>query len=231
MTYVTVKEMPEKERPRERLARVGPQSLSTSELLAIILRTGVGGENVLTMASRVLGTFGGLAGLARASFAQLTEVRGLGPAKTSQLMAAFELGRRLMAEAPEERYQIRSPSDASHILLPLIGHKEQEHFVVLYLDTRNRVNDQEILYKGSLNTSLVRTAEVFRGAVRRNSAAVIVAHNHPSGDPHPSPEDIALTRRLVKAGKLLEVDVLDHLVIGQNRYVSLRERQLGFDRE
>ncbi len=231
MTYVTVKEMPEKERPRERMARVGPQSLSTSELLAIILRTGVGGENVLTMASRVLGTFGGLVGLARASFAQLTEVRGLGPAKTSQLMAAFELGRRLMAEAPEERYQIRSPSDASHILLPLIGHKEQEHFVVLYLDTRNRVSDQEILYKGSLNTSLVRTAEVFRGAVRRNSAAVIVAHNHPSGDPHPSPEDIALTRRLVKAGKLLEVDVLDHLVIGQNRYVSLRERELGFEKE
>ena len=231
MTYVTVKEMPEEERPRERLARVGSQSLSSSELLAIILRTGVGGENVLTMANRVLGTFGGLAGLARASFAQLTEVRGLGPAKASQLMAAFELGRRLMAEAPEERYQIRSPSDASHILLPLIGHKEQEHFVVLYLDTRNRVVDQEILYKGSLNTSLVRTAEVFRGAVRRNSAAVIVAHNHPSGDPHPSPEDIALTRRLAKAGKLLEVDVLDHLVIGQNRYVSLRERQLGFDGE
>jgi len=231
MTYVTVKEMPEKERPRERLARVGPQSLSTSELLAIILRTGVGGENVLTMSNRILGTFSGLAGLARASFAQLTAQRGLGPAKASQLMAAFELGRRLMAEAPEERYQIRSPSDASHILLPLIGHKEQEHFVVLYLDTRNRVVDQEILYKGSLNTSLVRTAEVFRGAVRRNSAALVVAHNHPSGDPHPSPEDIALTRRLVKAGKLLEVDVLDHLVIGQNRYVSLRERELGFEEE
>jgi len=230
MTYVTVKEMPEKERPRERLARVGPQSLSTSELLAIILRTGVGGENVLTMATRLLGTFGGLAGLARAGFAQLTAERGLGPAKTAQLMAAFELGRRLMAEAPEERYQIRAPSDASHILLPLIGHKEQEHFVVLYLDTRNRVTDQEILYKGSLNTSLVRTAEVFRGAVRRNSAAVIVAHNHPSGDPHPSPEDIALTRPLVKAGKILEVDLLDHLVIGHNRYVSLRERELGFEK-
>jgi DNA repair protein RadC len=107
--------------------------------------------------------------------------------------------------------------------------QEYEHFVVLYLDTRNRVTSREILYKGSLNTSLVRIAEVFRGAVRRNCAALIVAHNHPSGDPNPSPEDVALTRRLVDAGKLLEVDVLDHLVIGQNRYVSLRERALGFE--
>jgi DNA repair protein RadC len=223
--------MPKKERPRERLARVGPQALSSSELLAIILRTGIGGENVITMANRLLTKHNGLAGLARAGYAQLTAERGLGPAKTSQMIAAFELGRRLMAEAPEERFQIRSPSDASHILLPLIGHKEQEHFVVLYLDTRNRVLEQEILYKGSLNTSLVRTAEVFRGAVRRNSASVVVSHNHPSGDPHPSPEDVALTQRLVKAGKLLEIEVLDHLVIGHNRYVSLRERELGFDGE
>ncbi len=229
MTYITVKEMPEDERPRERLARVGAQALATGELLAIILRVGVGGENVLTMSNRLLSQYGGLAGLARADFAQLTAERGLGPAKTSQLLAAFELGRRLTLEAPEERVQIRSPSDASHILLPLVGHKEQENFVVLYLDTRNRVTDQEVLYKGSLNTSLVRTAEVFRGAVRRNCASIIVSHNHPSGDPNPSPEDIALTRRLVEAGKLLEVDVLDHLVIGHNRYVSLRERGLGFE--
>jgi len=229
MTYITVKEMPEEERPRERLARVGAQSLSASELLAIILRTGVGGENVLTMANRLLAQHGGLAGLARLDFSQITSEHGMGPAKSSQLLAAFELGRRLMAEAPEERFQIRSPADASHILMPLIGYKEQEHFVVLYLDTRNRVTDQEILYKGSLNTSLVRIAEVFRGAIRRNCAAVIVSHNHPSGDPNPSAEDVALTRRLAEAGKLLEVDVLDHLVIGHNRYVSLRERGLGFD--
>jgi DNA repair protein RadC len=229
MTYVTVKEMPPEERPRERMARAGAQALSSTELLAIILRVGVGGENVLSMAQRILANFGGLGGLSRADFSQLTAERGLGPAKASQILAALELGRRLMAESPEERWQIRAPSDAAHILMPVIGHQEQEHFVVLYLDTRNRVTDRETLYKGSLNTSLVRTAEVFRGAVRRNCAAVIVAHNHPSGDPNPSPEDVALTRRLVDAGKLLEIAVLDHLIIGENRYVSLRERALGFD--
>jgi DNA repair protein RadC len=229
MTYVTVKEMPPEERPRERIARAGAQALSSTELLAIILRVGVGGENVLSMAQRILASFGGLGGLSRADFSQLTAKRGLGPAKASQILAALELGRRLMAESPEERWQIRAPSDAAHILMPVIGHQEQEHFVVLHLDTRNRVTDRETLYKGSLNTSLVRTAEVFRGAVRRNCAAVIVAHNHPSGDPNPSPEDVALTRRLVDAGKLLEIPVLDHLIIGENRYVSLRERALGFD--
>lgn len=229
MTYITVKEMPEDERPRERLARVGPQALSSAELLAIILRTGVKGENVVTMASRLLATHSGLAGLARMELAQLGQEHGLGPAKAAQLLAALELGRRLMAEAPEERFQIRAPGDAANILIPIIGHQEQEHFVVLYLDTRNRVTDREILYKGSLNTSLVRVAEVFRGAIRRNCAAIIVAHNHPSGDPSPSPEDVALTRRLVEAGKLVEVDVLDHVVVGHNRHVSLRERGLGFE--
>ncbi|HXK43566.1 MAG TPA: DNA repair protein RadC [Anaerolineae bacterium] len=229
MPYITVKEMPEDERPRERLARVGPQALSSAELLAIILRTGVKGENVVTMASRLLAQYGGLAGLSRADLAQLGQEHGLGPAKASQLLAALELGRRLMAESPEERFQIRAPQDAANLLIPLIGHQEQEHFVVLYLDTRNRVMDREVLYKGSLNTSLVRIAEVFRGAIRRNCAAIIVAHNHPSGDPSPSPEDVALTRRLVEAGKLVEVEVLDHVVIGQGRFVSLRERGLGFE--
>ena len=229
MTYLTVKEMPQEERPRERMERVGPQALSTAELLALILRTGIKDENVLTMATRLLVQYNGLAGLARAEFAQLARERGIGPAKTAQLLAAFELGRRLMAESPEERFQIRAPQDAANLLMPLIAHQEQEHFVVLYLDTRNRVLDRETLYKGSLNTSLVRIGEVFRGAVRRNCAGVIVAHNHPSGDPTPSAEDIALTRRLVDAGKLLEVELLDHVIIGQNRFVSLRERALGFE--
>lgn len=229
MTYLTVKEMPQDERPRERMERVGPQALSTAELLALILRTGVKDENVLAMATRLLVQYGGLAGLARAEFAQLAGERGMGRAKTAQILAALELGRRLMVESPEERFQIRAPQDAANLLMPLLSHKEQEHFVVLYLDTRNRVLDQEILYKGSLNTSLVRTGEVFRGAVRRQCGGIIVAHNHPSGDPTPSAEDIALTRRLVDAGKLLDIDVLDHMIIGHNRFVSLRERALGFE--
>ncbi|MBN2004226.1 MAG: DNA repair protein RadC [Anaerolineae bacterium] len=229
MKYITVKEMPAGERPRERMERVGPQALSTAELLAIILRTGVNGENVLAMASRLLAKYGGLGGMARAEFAQLAKEHGLGRAKTAQIMAALELGKRLMIEAPEERLQIKAPGDAANLLMSLIGHKNQEHFVVLFLDTRNRVLDYEMLYKGSLNTSLVRIGEVFRGAVRRDSASVIVSHNHPSGDPAPSPEDIALTRRLVSAGKVMEVDVLDHVIVGENRFVSLRERALGFE--
>lgn len=229
MHYITVKEMPKDERPRERMAHAGPQALSTAELIAIILRTGTGGENVLMIANRMLAESGGLAALARLDMAQLEQFRGLGRAKSAQLMAAFELGRRLAVEAPDEGYQIKTPADAAHLLMPMMGHREQEHFALLYLDTRNRVTEHEMLYKGSLNTSLVRVAEVFRGAVRRNCASIIVAHNHPSGDPSPSPEDIVLTRRLVDAGKLIEIDVLDHLVIGHNRYVSLRERELGFD--
>lgn len=229
MSYITVKEMPAGERPRERLEKNGAQALSTAELLAIILRTGVGGESVLAMAQRLLADYNGLAGLARADFAQLVAEHGMGPAKVSQILAVFELGRRLAVEAPEERYQITSPSDAANLLLPMIAHKEQEHFVVVHLDTRNRVLHQEILYIGSLNTSLVRVGEVFKRALRRNCASIVVAHNHPSGDPNPSPEDIALTRRLVDAGQLLEVNVLDHVVVGHNRYVSMRERMLGFD--
>lgn len=229
MTYTTVKEMPEGERPRERLQRIGAQALSAGELLAIILRTGTGGENVLVLANRLLSQYGGLSGLASADFNKLVQEHGLGPAKTTQIMAALELGRRLLLEEPQMRLQIRSPSDASKYLMATIGFEEQEMFVVLYLDTRNRIVETETLYKGSLNTSLVRIGEVFRGAVRQNCASLIVAHNHPSGDPEPSPEDVALTKRLVEAGKLLEIDVLDHLVIGHNRYVSLRERALGFD--
>lgn len=229
MTYVTVKDIPETERPRERMRKAGPAALSTSELLAIILRVGVTGESVLALATRLLSTYHGLQGLARAEFAQLTKEHGMGPAKTAQLLAALELGRRFMAEPPDELVQIRAPGDAGVLLLPMLGHQVQEHFVVLYLDTRNRVIDRETLYIGSLNTSLVRIGEVFRGAIHRNCASIIVAHNHPSGDPSPSPEDVALTRRLIDAGKLLEIDVLDHLVIGQNRFVSLRERGLGFE--
>jgi len=221
--------MPAGERPRERLIRAGEGALSTAELLAIILRTGVGGESVLDMAGRLLSSYDGLTGLARASFAELKAERGLGNAKTAQLKAALELGRRILLATPEERFVVRSPSDVAQLLMAEMSHLEQENFRVLYLDTRNRLLGSDTMYVGSLNASHIRVGEVFREAIKRNCAAVIVAHNHPSGDPSPSHEDVEVTRRLITAGDLLNIEVLDHLVIGQQRFVSLRERGLGFD--
>jgi len=223
-----IKELPADERPRERLARAGEGALSTAELLAIILRTGVGGENALALASRLLARYNGLPGLARASFAELQAEKGLGTAKTAQLKAALELGRRLLLASPEDRFIVRSPADVAQLLIAEMAHLEQEHFRALYLDTRNRLLGSDTLYVGSLNTSHIRVCEVFREAVKRNCAALIVAHNHPSGDPTPSPEDIEVTRQLVAAGNLLGIEVLDHLIVGQQRFVSLRERGLGF---
>lgn len=225
----TIKELPEDLRPRERLARSGEGALSTAELLAIILRTGVGGENVLHMANRLLARYGGLPGLARASFAELEAEKGLGRAKAAQIKAALEIGRRMLLAAPDERPTIRSPADVAQLLIAEMAHLPQEHLRVLYLDTRHRVLGIETVTIGSLNASHIRIADVFREAVKRSSAAIIVAHNHPSGDPTPSPEDITVTRRLAAAGRLLDIEVLDHLIIGQQRYVSLRERGLGFD--
>ena len=223
-----IKELPADERPRERLARAGEGALSTAELLAIILRTGVGGENALALASRLLARYNGLPGLARASFAELQAEKGPGTAKTAQLKTALELGRRLLLASPEDRFIVRSPADVAQLLIAEMAHLEQEHFRALYLDTRNRLLGSDTLYVGSLNTSHIRVCEVFREAVKRNCAALIVAHNHPSGDPTPSPEDIEVTRQLVAAGNLLGIEVLDHLIVGQQRFVSLRERGLGF---
>ncbi len=219
----TIKAMPDEERPRERLLRVGASALADRELLAIILRTGSAGGNVLDLARKLLSDHGGLSGLARLEAAQLLAEPGIGPAKAAQIMAALEMGRRAVAMTPQDRPAITSPATAARVLLPLLSHQTQEHFVVLYLDTRHRLLDQEILYRGSLNGAPARLAEVFRGAVRRNCAAILVAHNHPSGDPTPSQADLRFTEALVEAGQLLEIEVLDHLIIGANRYVSLRE--------
>jgi DNA repair protein RadC len=226
--HVTIHDMPAGERPRERLEHYGPEALSTAELMAILLRTGSQGENVLALATRLLIEFGGLAGLTRASFSELAAVRGMGQAKAAQLKAGLEMGRRLLIAAPDERPQINSPADAANLLMLEMGYLEQEHLRVLMLDTKNRVLGSPTVYKGNVNTSVVRVAEVFREAIRHNSTALIVAHNHPSGDPTPSPEDVRITRQIVEAGNLLGVEVLDHLIIGQGRYVSLKERGLGF---
>ncbi len=220
-----VRDLPARERPVNRIREAGPQALSSVELLACLLQTG----DAFHQAQQLVARFADLGGLAQATEAQLTEIEGIGPAQAARLKAALEIGRRLMAETPEERWQIRAPSDAAHVLMPRLSCEGQEQFVVLALDTRNRVLHERTLYTGTLNTSIVRVAEVFGVALQYNAAAIVVAHNHPSGDPNPSPEDVALTRRLVDAGKLMEISVLDHVVIGRNRYVSLRERGLGFE--
>lgn len=216
------------ERPRERLAKHGAQHLNNAELMAILLRVGVRGENAVQLGQRLLQTFGGVNGLHRASFAELSAQRGIGPAKAAQLKAALELGNRLRRETPEERPAIHSPEDAADLLKYDMSALEQEELRVILLDTRNRVLAIETLYRGSLNSSQVRVGELFREAIRRNAAAVIVAHNHPSGDPTPSPDDVVVTRAMIQAGKLLDIEVLDHLVIGGQKYVSLKERGLGF---
>jgi DNA repair protein RadC len=216
------------ERPRERLARLGPQSLSNAELIAILLRVGVTGENAIQVGQRLLGTFGGLSGLHRAPFEELCNQHGIGGAKAAQIKAAIELGRRLALESPEERSVINSPADAAALVQYEMSGLEQEHLRVFLLDTRNRVLDIIEVYKGSVNSSQVHVGELFKPAVRRGATAIIVVHNHPSGDPTPSPDDVAVTRAVMQAGKLLNIEVLDHLVIGQGRWVSLKERGLGF---
>ena len=227
-TTYRIMDLDSSERPRERLARLGPQALSQAELLAILLRTGVPGENAVQVGQRLLQTFGGLSGLHRASVDEVCAQHGLGEAKAAQIKAAIELGRRMMLEAPDEKPAIHSPADAAALVQYEMSALEQEELRVMLLDTRNRVQDIVTVYRGSLNSSQVRVGELFRAAIRRNAAAIIVVHNHPSGDPAPSPDDIAVTRAIVQSGKLLDVEVLDHLVIGHGRYVSLKERGLGF---
>jgi DNA repair protein RadC len=217
------------ERPRERLARLGPGALSNAELLAILLGSGIVGMNAVQLAEHILVEAGGLTGLHRAPYDDLRQKRGVGPAKAAQVKAAVEIGRRLAVASPEERPSIQSPEDAAALLLYEMGALEQEHLRVLLLDTRNRLIHTSEVYRGSLNTSLIRVGEVFRDAVRQHAAAIIVAHNHPSGDPSPSPEDVTVTKAMVEAGKLLDIEVLDHLVIGRGRYVSLKSQGLGFE--
>ncbi|MBN1304603.1 MAG: DNA repair protein RadC [Anaerolineales bacterium] len=227
-TVYRITDLTETERPRERLAALGPQALTNAELLAILLRVGVRGENAVQVGQRLLQTFCGLTGLHRADFKEVCAQHGLGAAKAAQIKAAIELGRRLTLESPEERPSINSPADAAALVQYEMAVLEQEHLRVLLLDTRNHVLDIIEVYHGSVNSSQVRVGEVFKDAIRRNAAALIVVHNHPSGDPTPSPDDVAVTRAIVQAGKLLDVEVLDHLVIGQSRYISLKERGLGF---
>ncbi len=223
-----IRDFPQEERPRERLRLRGAGNLSTAELMAILLRTGLEGENVVAMATRLLSAVDGLQGLSRSDYDELCALKGISDAKACQLLAGIELGRRVAALEPSDAPRIGTPADVAALYMPEMSALDREHMRVVLLNTKNQVQGAEELYVGSVNAALVRPAEVFSAAVRRNLPAVMIVHNHPSGDPTPSPEDVRLTGQLVEAGRLLDVDVIDHIVIGQGRYVSMREKKLGF---
>jgi len=219
----TIKEMPLDLRPRERLAQMGERSLSTAELLAIVLRVGSRGESAVRLAERLLSEFGGLAGIARARVPQLSSLPGVGLAKAAQLKAAFELGKRLATSIDGPKAVVGGASDAAALVMEDLRHRQQECLAAIFLDTRNQVICVRILTVGTLTGSPAHPREVFREALAQGCASLIVCHNHPSGDPTPSKDDIALTARLVQAGELMGVPLVDHIVIGGGRYVSLKE--------
>jgi DNA repair protein RadC len=219
-----LKDVPQEDRPRERLMKAGAEALSHAELLAILLGTGTRSESAVLLAARILKECGSLRGLVDMNVEELTAIRGIGPAKAVQLRAGIELGRRLARSGMGDAPVIRKPADAAELMMEELRYLKKEHFICLFLDTKNRVIARETLSVGTLNASLVHPREVFRAAIKCSSASIICLHNHPSGDPTPSPEDVAMTRRLQEAGELVGIDVLDHLVIGDNRFISLKEQ-------
>lgn len=219
-----IRDFPQDERPRERFIKNGPQSLSNHELLAILLRTGTKEESVLQLSNRLLTNFEGLRLLKAATLEEITEIKGIGQAKAIQILAAVEIGRRIANLNYNERYVIRSPEDGANYVMNDMRFLSQEHFVCLYLNTKNQVLHKQTIFIGSLNASIVHPREVFREALKRSVASIICLHNHPSGDPAPSREDIEVTKRLVECGKMLGIELLDHLIIGENKFVSLKEK-------
>ena len=226
----SIRDLPAAERPRERLALRGPAGLSAAELIALVWGAGAGGRSALALAEEALVRHASLGALSRASGLELAAIPGIGAAKAARLTAAFELGRRSVADWPAGRWVIRSPRDVAVRLLVEMGRLEREELRVLSLNAKNVVLRVSIVYVGNVSASLVRVGELFRDAVRLDASGVVLCHNHPSGDPTPSPDDLHLTAEAIAAGRLLDVDVLDHVVIGHDAWISLRDRGVTFDR-
>lgn len=219
-----LKNVPTYERPRERLLRQGSAALSDVELLAILLRTGTEKDSVQGVAQRVLAVFGDLQQLATASHEELTDISGIGPVKAVEIQAALELGRRSALKVRDIRISIRLPRDVAEYMMPEMAGLVQEHFVCLFLNTKNQVIGKKTVFVGSLDSSIVHPRDIYREAIKRSSASIICLHNHPSGDPAPSKEDINVTKILLQAGDLVGIPLLDHVIIGDGRYVSLKEQ-------
>jgi DNA repair protein RadC len=225
-----IRELPASERPRERLAVRGPAGLTAAELIGLLWGSGANGRSAVDLATDALSRHDGLTGLARASDLELQAIDGVGRAKAAQLAAAFELGRRLLADWPASSWTIRSPRDVADRLILQMGRLEREELRIVVLNTKNVVLRVVTVYQGNVASSLVRVGELFRDAVRLNGSSLIMVHNHPSGDPTPSPDDLHLTAEALAAGRLLDIQLLDHLIIGHDAYVSLRDRGMSFDR-
>lgn len=216
--------MLEEDRPHERLIRQGADSLSNQELLAIMLRTGTKEESVLTLANRILLYFERLHGLKHATLEELKSIKGIGEVKAVQILAVIELAKRLAQKEYDSRFTIRSPEDAAKLLIPEMCSLQQEHFVTLFLNTKNQVIHKQTIFIGSLNASIVHPREIFKEAVKRSAACIICAHNHPSGVTTPSQEDIDVTARLQQVGEIIGIELVDHLIIGDHSFLSLKER-------
>jgi DNA repair protein RadC len=225
--YLTIKDLPEEERPRERLIKFGAQALSNAELIALLIRTGNRSESALVVAQKLLkgdGSRTGLSFIAESSIEELSQIKGIGPAKSVQIKAAIELGRRIYSFKKQETTTISTPYDVNNLLMEEVRFLEKEYFKTVLLNVKNQVISVEDISVGSLNSSIVHPREVFKPAIKRSSASIILVHNHPSGDPTPSKEDIEVTRRLYKAGEILGIQVLDHVIIGDCRFISLKEK-------
>ncbi len=225
--YSTIKNMPVSERPREKMLAHGCQSLSNSELLAIILSKGTKNRTALDLARGILNMSNeGLRALTNCTIEELTQIKGIGLAKASQIIAAIELGKRIALTANVNNYKIQGPEDVSNLIMEEMRYLKKEFFNIVLLNTKNNVIAIENISVGSLNASIVHPREVFNVAIRRSSSAIILAHNHPSGDPRPSIEDINITKRLIEAGSIIGIDVLDHIIIGDGIYFSMKEKEM-----
>ncbi|TDT61195.1 RadC family protein [Fonticella tunisiensis] len=219
-----IKDIPLDDRPRERLIKNGPEALSDAELLAIILRTGTKSESAINIANRLISSYDGLKFLCSCSVQELSSIKGIGSAKAAQIKAAVELGRRLRSFRSGPAPRIGKPEDAAWLVMEDMRYLNKEHLKVIFLNTKNVVIDVKDISIGSLNSSIVHPREVYSEAIRKISSSIIVCHNHPSGDPSPSQEDISITKRLWEVGKLVGIELLDHIIIGDGNYISLKEK-------
>ncbi|OQA06039.1 MAG: hypothetical protein BWY65_02299 [Firmicutes bacterium ADurb.Bin373] len=222
----TIKDLPEDIRPRERLLKEGAEALSDIEILAILLRTGSREATALDLASMIMSRFENLRRLLGATVEELGEIKGVGPAKACQIKAALELGRRTAQYSDQPRRVIKTPDDAAALVMEEMRHFDREHFRAILLNTKNQVIGTDKVSVGTLNSSVVHPRELFRNAIKRGAASVILLHNHPSGDPAPSREDKDITHRVMEAGKIIGIEVLDHIIIGDNKFISLKAHGL-----